>query len=93
MIFFPHYDHLPAGTVGPLGCLLGRQQPFPAHGGAPLQPALAAGPDAGPSEHGEQDHGVNRERARQIEAGLNQRMREYLRERIPDFDLVAVPKG
>jgi RNA polymerase sigma-32 factor len=40
------------------------------------------------------DHyGVSRERARQIEANLINRMREYMREQIPDFDLVAVPKG
>ncbi|MFL5352619.1 RNA polymerase sigma factor RpoD/SigA [Archangium sp.] len=38
-------------------------------------------------------YGVSRERARQIEAGLINRMREYMREHIPDFDLVAVPKG
>jgi RNA polymerase sigma-32 factor len=39
------------------------------------------------------DHyGVSRERARQIEAGLISRIREYLREQIPDFDLVAAPK-
>ncbi len=38
-------------------------------------------------------YGVSRERARQIEAALINRMREYMRERIPDFDLVAVPKG
>jgi len=37
-------------------------------------------------------YGVSRERARQIEAGLINRMREYMREQIPDFDLVAVPK-
>jgi RNA polymerase sigma-32 factor len=36
---------------------------------------------------------VSRERARQIEAALINRMREYMREQIPDFDLVAVPKG
>ncbi len=40
------------------------------------------------------DHyGVSRERARQIEAGLVQRIGAYLREQIPDFDLVAVPKN
>ena len=40
------------------------------------------------------DHyGVSRERARQIEAHLVNRIRDYLRERMPDFDLVAVPKG
>ena len=38
-------------------------------------------------------YGVSRERARQIEAALNGRMREYMREQIPDFDLVALPKG
>jgi RNA polymerase sigma-32 factor len=38
-------------------------------------------------------YGVSRERARQIEAALINRMREYMREQIPDFDLVAVPKG
>jgi RNA polymerase sigma-32 factor len=38
-------------------------------------------------------YGVSRERARQIEAALIGRMREYMREQIPDFDLVAVPKG
>jgi len=37
-------------------------------------------------------YGVSRERARQIEAGLINRMRDYMREQIPDFDLVAVPK-
>jgi RNA polymerase sigma-32 factor len=37
-------------------------------------------------------YGVSRERARQIEAALVNRMREYMREQIPDFDLVAVPK-
>jgi RNA polymerase sigma-32 factor len=35
--------------------------------------------------------GVSRERARQIEAALIGRIREYLREQIPDFDLVAEP--
>jgi RNA polymerase sigma-32 factor len=40
------------------------------------------------------DHyGVSRERARQIEAGLIQRIGAYLREQIPDFDLAAVPKN
>ncbi len=40
------------------------------------------------------DHyGVSRERARQIEAGLVQRIGAYLREKIPDFDLAAVPKN
>ena len=38
-------------------------------------------------------YGVSRERARQIEAALIGRMREYMREQIPDFDLVALPKG
>ncbi|MBF5044671.1 sigma-70 family RNA polymerase sigma factor [Aggregicoccus sp. 17bor-14] len=38
-------------------------------------------------------YGVSRERARQIEAALIGRMREYMREQIPDFDLVAEPKG
>ena len=33
--------------------------------------------------------GVSRERARQIEAALVIRMREYMRKEIPDFDLVA----
>jgi RNA polymerase sigma-32 factor len=34
-------------------------------------------------------YGVSRERARQIEAGLIERMRKYMREEIPDFDLVS----
>lgn len=38
-------------------------------------------------------YGVSRERARQLEAALIERMRNYMRERIPDFDLVAFPKG
>lgn len=38
-------------------------------------------------------YGVSRERARQIEAALIARMREYMQKEIPDFDLVAVPKG
>jgi RNA polymerase sigma-32 factor len=38
-------------------------------------------------------YGVSRERARQIEAALINRMREWMREQIPDFDMVAVPKG
>ena len=38
-------------------------------------------------------YGVSRERARQIEAALINRMREYMRSQIPDFDLVAEPKG
>ncbi|MCI0571782.1 MAG: RNA polymerase factor sigma-32 [Myxococcaceae bacterium] len=36
--------------------------------------------------------GVSRERARQLEAALIGRMREYMRERIPDFDMVALEK-
>ncbi|MFZ5470496.1 MAG: sigma-70 family RNA polymerase sigma factor [Myxococcota bacterium] len=40
------------------------------------------------------DHyGVSRERARQIEAALIERMRAYMRAKIPDFDLVAAPKA
>ena len=35
--------------------------------------------------------GVSRERARQIEAALVIRMREFMRERIPDFDVLAAP--
>ena len=38
-------------------------------------------------------YGVSRERARQIEAALINRMREFMREQIPDFDLVASPKA
>ncbi len=38
-------------------------------------------------------YGVSRERARQIEASLIARMREYMRATIPDFDLVATPKA
>jgi RNA polymerase sigma-32 factor len=38
-------------------------------------------------------YGFSRERARQIEAALIARMREYMQKEIPDFDLVAVPKG
>jgi RNA polymerase sigma-32 factor len=34
-------------------------------------------------------YGVSRERARQLEAALISRMRTYMREEIPDFDLVA----
>ncbi len=34
-------------------------------------------------------YGVSRERARQLEAALLGRMRTYMREHIPDFDLVA----
>ena len=37
--------------------------------------------------------GVSRERARQIEAALVSRMREYVKSEMPDFDLVAEPKG
>ena len=36
-------------------------------------------------------YGVSRERARQIEAALIARMKAFMRERIPDFDLVAAP--
>ncbi len=36
--------------------------------------------------------GVSRERARQIEAQLLGRMRDYLRREIPDFDVVAKPE-
>lgn len=40
------------------------------------------------------DHyGFSRERVRQIEAALIDRIRQQLREQIPDFDLVAVPKN
>jgi RNA polymerase sigma-32 factor len=40
------------------------------------------------------DHyGFSRERARQLEAALINKMRDYMRERIPDFDLVATPKS
>ncbi|MCC6332729.1 MAG: RNA polymerase factor sigma-32 [Myxococcales bacterium] len=34
-------------------------------------------------------YGVSRERARQIEAALIERMRKYMRQEIPDFELVA----
>jgi RNA polymerase sigma-32 factor len=34
-------------------------------------------------------YGVSRERARQIESSLMDRMRKYMREKIPDFDQVA----
>ncbi len=34
-------------------------------------------------------YGVSRERARQLEAALMDRMRKYMREEIPDFDLVS----
>jgi RNA polymerase sigma-32 factor len=37
-------------------------------------------------------YGVSRERARQIEAAMVSRLRSFLREQIPDFDLVAAPK-
>jgi RNA polymerase sigma-32 factor len=37
--------------------------------------------------------GVSRERVRQIEAALVSRMREYVKSEMPDFDLVAEPKG
>lgn len=37
-------------------------------------------------------YGVSRERARQIEAGLIKKIQAYMREKIPDFDLVAAPK-
>ncbi len=37
-------------------------------------------------------YGVSRERARQIEAALINRMRTFMREHIPDFDLVAAPR-
>lgn len=36
-------------------------------------------------------YGVSRERARQLEAALIARMKVFMRERIPDFDLVAAP--
>ena len=36
--------------------------------------------------------GFSRERARQIEAALVNRMREFVRSEMPDFDLVAEPK-
>jgi RNA polymerase sigma-32 factor len=36
-------------------------------------------------------YGVSRERARQLEAALIARMKAFMRERIPDFDLVAAP--
>jgi RNA polymerase sigma-32 factor len=38
-------------------------------------------------------YGVSRERARQVEANLIKRIREYLRQEIPDFDLVATEKS
>jgi RNA polymerase sigma-32 factor len=37
--------------------------------------------------------GFSRERARQIEAALVDRMREFVRSEMPDFDLVAEPKN
>ena len=37
--------------------------------------------------------GFSRERARQIEAALVNRMREFVRSEMPDFDLVAAPKN
>ena len=37
-------------------------------------------------------YGFSRERARQIEAALIGRMREFMRQHIPDFDLVAAPR-
>ncbi len=37
--------------------------------------------------------GFSRERARQIEAALVNRMREFVRSEMPDFDLVAEPKS
>ena len=36
--------------------------------------------------------GFSRERARQIEAALVDRMREFVRSELPDFDLIAEPK-
>lgn len=36
--------------------------------------------------------GFSRERARQIEAALVDRMREFVRSEMPDFDLIAAPK-
>jgi RNA polymerase sigma-32 factor len=36
--------------------------------------------------------GISRERARQIEAALVDRMRQFVRSEMPDFDLVAEPK-
>jgi RNA polymerase sigma-32 factor len=36
--------------------------------------------------------GVSRERARQIEAALIERMKQHMRQKIPDFDLVATPE-
>jgi RNA polymerase sigma-32 factor len=37
-------------------------------------------------------YGVSRERARQIEAALIGKIKDYMRAHIPDFDLVAAPK-
>ena len=37
------------------------------------------------------EFGVSRERARQIEAKLTARLREYLRDEIPDFELLGPP--
>lgn len=37
-------------------------------------------------------YGVSRERARQLEAALMARMREYMREKIPDFEMMAEPE-
>ena len=37
--------------------------------------------------------GLTRERARQIEAKLTARLREWLREEIPDFELLGPPEG
>ena len=37
-------------------------------------------------------YGVSRERARQIEAELVTRIRDYVREQLPDFEWMAVPK-
>jgi RNA polymerase sigma-32 factor len=38
-------------------------------------------------------YGVSRERARQIEAAMIERMRAFMRTSIPDFDLVAKPEA
>ena len=38
-------------------------------------------------------YGVSRERARQIEAALMARMKEYMRKEIPDFDLQTLDEG
>jgi RNA polymerase sigma-32 factor len=37
--------------------------------------------------------GVSRERARQIEAALIARMKQHMREKLPDFDLMTPPEG